>query len=99
MAQFDIHAASPGDRYLLDCQSDLLSHLDTRSVVPLLLPDSLPAPLRRLNPVFSIEGTDYMMVTQYAAAVSRRDLGQVAASLADHDREIMNALDMLLTGV
>lgn len=39
------------------------------------------------------------MITQYAGAVEVRELGRKVASLAAHDREIMNALEFLLTEV
>ena len=53
---------------------------------------------RRLNLVFEIEGTKYALVTQ-AAAIRKNDLGMVVASLTSHDRDIIDALDILLTGV
>ncbi len=84
---------------LLDCQSDLLAHLGSRLVLPLIRPGETPPGLGRLNPVFAIGGEQFMLVTQYAAAIDKRELGPVVASLAEHDREIMNALDLLLTGV
>lgn len=84
---------------LLDCQADLLSHLNTRFVAPLLPSDHAPMPARRFNPVFDIAGARHVMVTQFAAAIELRELGPVVASLTDERREIMNALDVLLTGV
>ena len=99
MAQFDIHANAFGAGFLLDCQADLLSHLNTRLVAPLLRPDDAPKPAGRLNPTFLIDGQPYVMVTQYAGAIELRELGEDVGSLAAHDREIMNALDVLLTGV
>jgi toxin CcdB len=99
VAQFDVHENVFGNGLLLDCQADLLSHLNTRLVVPLLRPEEAPKPALRLNPAFDIGGERYLMVTQYAGAVERRELGPKLTSLAQHDREIMNALDLLLTGV
>jgi toxin CcdB len=99
VAQFDVHENAFGSGLLLDCQTDLLSHLNTRLVAPLLRPEEAPKPALPLNPVFDISGERYVMVTQYAAAVERRELGPKLASLAEHDREIMSALDLLLTGV
>lgn len=83
---------------MLDCQADLLNRLNTRLVVPLQPPDDAPKPAGRLNPVFEIAGQSYVMVTQFATAVALSELGPVETSLSDHDTEIMNALDMLLTG-
>lgn len=98
MAQFDVHVDSGGG-LLLDCQANLLSHLNTRLVVPLLPIDAAPKPAGRLNPLFDIDGKSHVMVTQYAAAIEVRELGLKAASLADQGRGIINALDVLLTGV
>ncbi|AKM07208.1 CcdB family protein [Pelagerythrobacter marensis] len=99
MAQFDVYANRSGRGFLLDCQADLLSHLNVRFVVPLLLPGDGPVPARHLNPAFEIDGELHLMVTQYAGAVELRELGRRVTSLAKHNREIMNALDFLLTGV
>lgn len=99
MAQFDVHENPVGNALLLDCQADLLSHLNTRLVAPLLLAEDAPKPAGRLNPVFEIRGKHYVMMTQYAAAIELCELGEKAVSLAGRDREIMNALDILLTGV
>jgi toxin CcdB len=52
-----------------------------------------------LNPVFEIEGKEYVMLTQAAAAVRRRELGTVIASLAERSFDITGALDVLLSGV
>ena len=56
MARYDIFARVEGDGYFLDCQADLLSHLNTRFVVPLLAPDIAPKPAGRLNPQFFVDG-------------------------------------------
>lgn len=99
MAQFDVYSGLAGSGLLLDCQADLLSHLNTRLVAPLLPVDQAPKPAGRLNPSFDIRGEAYVMVTQYAAAIGLRELGPRVASLTNNGREIMNALDVLLTGV
>jgi toxin CcdB len=99
MAQFDIHRNPSGDGLVLDCQADLLSDLDTRFVAPLIPPDRAPKPAGRLNPIFDVRGEPYVMVTQYVATVERRELGPKTGSLARYDREIVNALDVLITGV
>lgn len=84
---------------VVDCQSDLLDHIDSRFVVPLLPASQSPMPAKRLNPQFELDGETYILLTQSASAVARRELGSVVASLAEHDREVLNALDFLLTGV
>lgn len=99
MAWLDVHANAFGEGLLLDCQADLLSDLNTRFTVPLLPPEVAPTPAGRLNPSFEIDGRQFVMVTQYASAIELRELGPKVASLAERDREVMNALDLLITGV
>ena len=98
MARFDIFKNQGGSGYLLDIQSDLLSGLNTRVVVPLLPTSSAPSPAQRLNPVFSIEGQELVMATQYMAAIPEAELGSKAANLAEKHNEISAALDMLFLG-
>ena len=58
-----------------------------------------PKPAARLNPVFKVAGADLVMVTQCAAAVELRELGEVVGSPAAHDHAIIGALDLLITGI
>lgn len=98
MTRFDVYRSAYGADLLLDCQSDLLRDLNTRFVVPLRLLADAPPSARRLNPVFEIEGRSYVMLTQFAAAIPRRDCGSVVMSLLSADTAIINALDMLISG-
>ena len=98
MPQFDVYKSRDGNELLLDCQSDLLGHFDTRLVVP-LVPAQTAQKLSRLHPLFEIEGESRIMATQLASAVDMRELGTRVASLAERRYDILNAVDMLLTGV
>ena len=98
MARFDIFKNAGGAGYLLDVQSDLLSGLNSRVVVPLLPKSSAPSPAQRLNPVLSVEGQVMVMATQYMAAVPERELRSRVGSLAKEQDEISAALDMLFLG-
>ena len=98
MARFDVHAYSSGDGYLLDVQADLLDHLNTRVVVPLLAKATAPKPASRLNPVFEIEGAPFVMVAQFLAAVPKGELGPKLTSLEADFAEITRALDMVFQG-
>jgi toxin CcdB len=98
MAQFDLYRNRGEPGYLLDCQSDALSSLSTRLIVPLLPPDYAPLPSRRLNPTLRVGDEQFVMMTHFAAAVRERSLGEVAGSLASEYMTIMNAFDMLLSG-
>lgn len=96
MAQFDIFELSNGG-LVVDCQSDLLSDMDTRFVVPLVLP-ALVKPTGRLNPGFEIESQCLLLAPQGAATIPARELRHHVGSLAEQGFVILNALDFLLTG-
>ncbi|MEP7130344.1 MAG: CcdB family protein [Sphingomicrobium sp.] len=97
MAQFDVHRFANG--LVVDCQSDLLDQIDSRFVVPLVPRSGAPKVAQRLNPVFEIGGGSYVMLTQAAGAVRRRQLGAVVGSLGARAFEITGALDVLVSGV
>lgn len=98
MAQFDIYRVSEGS-LVLDCQSDLLSILTSRFVVPLrLVGDKAPASTPRLTPIFDILGDRHVMVTPLARGLDRRDIKETIGSLAAHEYEIKAALDFLVSG-
>jgi toxin CcdB len=98
VAKFDVHRLPGGAGYVVDCQANLLSHLQTHFVVPLIPPANGPDLAARLNPLFEVEGEEVAMFTQYAASMRKVDLGPVVASLVEHDIEIGRAIDMLLSG-
>jgi toxin CcdB len=103
MVQFDVHE-NPSDAdktdfpYLLDIQVDLLSELRTRVVVPLTPLSRYGEPVDRLNPVFEIQGHQYVGVFSEIAAIHQSELGAVAGSLSDHRHEIISAIDFLVLG-
>ena len=97
MAKFDVHRASDGTM-LLDCQSDLLGHLNTRFVVPLVSLDDGIAVDARLNPVLDVASNEMLMLTHFAAAVPVATLGRRIASVEDQEYVVSNALDMLISG-
>ena len=104
MARFDVyrnngtHAADVP--YLLDVQSDLLSGLETRVVVPLRRRDRFPVANLpgNLMPTLKVEGVDCILETPKLAAVPLRVLKTPIASLAASHFEITAALDFLFQG-
>lgn len=52
MPKNDVFLNPRVDGYLLNVQTDLLSDLNTRLVVPLLPTSSAPKPAKWLNPIF-----------------------------------------------
>lgn len=98
MPQYDVYPDPTGRGYLLDVQTDLLSGLNTRIVVPLLPEAVAPRPASRLNPVFLIDGAAYAMVTQFLSAVPQTMLRSSTGTLALETATITAALDMLTHG-
>ncbi len=98
MARFGVYKNPDGEGYLLDVQADLLSHFNTRVVVPLLPLSRAPTPARTLNPVFDLDGTAHVMVTQFLAAVPEPLLKTCVSSQAHHRDAITAALDLLFQG-
>jgi toxin CcdB len=98
MAKYDVYRRGYGAAYLLDCQADLLDHLNTRFVVPLMTEPDAPRPATRLNPIIQFDGRALVMVTQFAAAMPVPELGKKVGSCLKDQDAIGNALDMLISG-
>lgn len=98
MARFAVYKNLDGAGYLLDIQADLLSHLNTRVVVPLLPLDLAPKPAATLNPVFEMDGGSVAMVTQFMAAVPAQMLKSPMLSLESRRNDITAAVDLLFQG-
>jgi toxin CcdB len=98
MSRFSVYPNPSAHGYLVDVQADVMSHFNTRVVIPLLPLDDAPKPASTLNPLFDIDGRQHSLVTQYMAAVPARLL-QNAAFSVDHRRDdIVAAIDLLLQG-
>ena len=86
--------------YVVDVQSDLLSALATRMVVPLavttLAAKDLP---RRLCPVLTVNGQSLMLVPFEAAPLDKRLLSTEVTSVRDRSHEIIAAMDSVLSGI
>lgn len=103
--QFDVYPnPSPRMRevypYVVDVQSDLLSALATRMVVPLavttLAASDLPRPL---CPVFTVDNTPLMLVPYEAAPLDKRLLKTEISSIRDRAHEVVAAMDAVLSGL
>jgi toxin CcdB len=105
MAQFDVYEnPNPGDAllipYFLDVQSNLLSDLSTRVVVPLYKPDVVDGrTVTRLAPLVQVREKKYVMLTPEVAGVPLSALGDRVTNLARARDEIIAALDLLITGI
>lgn len=106
MPQFAVHRnrnAATKARFplLLDVQADLLEEFGTRVVIP-LTPASVVTrrtAMRTLTPVFGVDGRDYVLVTPQLAGIAAKELGPPVADLSRHRQAIIEALDLLLTGI
>jgi len=103
MAQFDVYAnPNPETKraipYLLDVQTDLLSNLATRVVIPLYSMSAMGKAAKHLNPQFSIKRSTVVMSTAELAGVTLKSLGEKVCSLKEYRNEIIAALDFLITG-
>ena len=101
--QCDIHQNADDESgeipYLLDIQANLLAELQTRVVVPLIRTGSFGRKAMRLHPQFLVDGQDVVMATHLVAAVRRQSLGKIITSL-HHERDVvLNAVDVLWSGI
>jgi toxin CcdB len=85
---------------VVDVQSDLLSSLATRMVVPLavttLAANVLP---RRLFPVITVNQKSLMLVPFEAAPLDKRLLRTEITSVRERSHEIIAAMDSVLSGI
>ncbi|HET8995154.1 MAG TPA: CcdB family protein [Acetobacteraceae bacterium] len=82
----------------MDVQASMLDRLTTRVVLPLVPQTQAPPPIRELNPIFEIDGTPHVLLTQAIAAVPAKELKRAVASLDGQHDQIIRALDVLLLG-
>ncbi|KAB2658038.1 plasmid maintenance protein CcdB [Brucella tritici] len=97
MARYDVYS-NPGGGYVLDVQADLLDELKTRIVIPLIIKTLAPIPAKRLNPSFDIEGEEYVLVTQFMAAIPVSVFKTPVTNLSASHDEIVAARDMVFHG-
>jgi toxin CcdB len=99
MARFDIYS-NPGRNqksipFLVDVQSNVISGLASRIVIPLrplssFAPMSLP---EELFPMIDVNGTRYVLDTPQLGAIPSRELTSKIASAKDQQADIQAALD------
>ncbi len=105
VAQYDVYT-NPNARsrdqvpFVVDVQSDLLSAMRTRLVMPLTrVAVDLPYTPRRMAPKFTVRGEHLALAPQATAGMDARVLKQPVASLAAHAGEIRDALDAVISGI
>ncbi len=103
MAQFNVYEnKNPETRrtfpYLLDVQADILEELPTRVVVPLVDSSLLRKLTPIINPQFTINETEVVMLTPQISGVPLHVLGTRVCSLEDKRSLIVAALDFMFVG-
>jgi toxin CcdB len=86
--------------FLVDIQSDLLQSLTTRLVIPLtprhLFEGKVPI---SLCPSIQLEEGEFILMTQYMSSIPTSVLTSPVGSLETFRTEIIQAVDLLITGV
>jgi toxin CcdB len=105
VAQFDVYP-NPSKLQradipcMVDIQSDLLSALPTRLMVPLASRKHMLAALpRALCPPVQWEGHSLVALPHMAAAFRVKDLGTSQGNLRSKASELVGALDAVISGV
>jgi toxin CcdB len=104
MAQFTVHRNTHSESrkiapYLLDIQHPLMSSLESRIAIPLILAPQTEPPIGRLNPTCVVDGKRYMIKTQNLAVVPPALLGAKVLDLSERRYEIIAAIDLLISGI
>jgi len=98
MARFDVYRARHEDILLLDLQTSMLDILKSRIVVPLYPLNEMSWQIGKLNPLFTINGTTYVMATQRMASINVEGLGPLIGELSKHADAITAATDFAFQG-
>jgi len=86
--------------YFVDVQNSLLSDLNTRLVIPFAKPSSLNnAEVERLCPLIPINGRNYVLLSHQLTSVPISALSKEEVSIESFRYEILDAIDMLITGI
>ena len=67
--------------------------------MPLVRADAVDPPLPRLNPRFVVDDHNLVMATTLIGGLPARALREPVATLNAQRKEIIGAIDMLITGV
>ena len=86
--------------YFVDVQNSLFSDLNSRMVIPFASHETLrKTDAEKLCPVILIHGSKYVLLTHQMTSVPTSILQHEEVSLEDYRYEILDAIDMLITGI
>lgn len=99
MARFDVYQLAEGNQLVIDVQSEILSDLRTRVVIPLSPKEAAQRELMpRLRPMVQLGGCEYSVNTMEIASIPCELLGDHVGNLEDHHQSIIDAIDFLMQG-
>jgi len=104
MAQFSVHENSnPRTNadvpFLLNVQSEVLSILATRMIVPLYRSDAIKSKaMTQLTPMVKFKNKSLIAMVPEMAGIHQRELGAVVGDLTTLRADILQAIDLLITG-
>lgn len=105
MAQFFVYKNTARNKqiypYFIDIQSDFLSHLSTRLVIPLARKQPTNSQVKVLSPVLTIDHVDYVIMTSLLTTTDVKNLSSDNPIMdARHLRdELIAAIDFLILGI
>ena len=105
MAQYHIYEnLNPNSKhiypYLIDVQTTLLTDLETRIVIPVVLKSKFgKGIINNLNPIIIINKKEYVISTQQISGIPSNQLGASICDCLLSRQEILSAIDFLITGI
>jgi len=86
--------------YFVDVQNNLLSDLNSRLVIPLTPAKKVNEKVaQKLCPPVSIDDEEFILVTNQMTTVPKSILKSEVDSLEHYRYQIIDAIDMLITGI
>ena len=86
--------------YIIDVQSTLLSDLESRIVIPVILKEKIgKGIIKNLNPKIIIKKREYIILTQQLAGIPKSQIGLSICDCLSDRNEILSAIDFLITGI
>ena len=98
MSRFHLYAGNEGDVYLLDLQTDFLSHYNSRIVAPVVAEADYDGATAGLNPVIDVKGGAHVVLTHLLSAVPAQTLSNDLGDYSAQADQFTRALDLLFQG-
>jgi len=97
VARNDVFRLRQGE-LVVDCQSDIHRHLDTRFVIP-AVPFSSDYPIKAgLNPILEFSGQKIILIAEFASTIFVRDIAETIGTVDAYGDRVTRSLDFLTGG-